>query len=187
MSDESSEPPAADPAELDEAVALAREAGELTIGWFRSERLVIDQKGDGSPVTQADRAAERLIRQHLGEHHPDDGIHGEEEGEHTGPSGRQWIVDPIDGTKAFSHGVPTYCNLLALEDEHGIAIGVINLPALGETVYAGRGLGCWSLDHAGGPTLPASVSTRDQLSGAYLSTCGFDYWPDAWMAGVRCV
>ena len=54
------------------------------------------------------------------------------------------MIDPIDGTKSFTHGVPLYSNLLALYDEPGCAIGVINLPALGETVYAGRGLGCFA-------------------------------------------
>ena len=64
---------------------------------------------------------------------------GEEEAPTAGTTGRRWILDPIDGTKAFTCGVPLYSNLLALEDEHGIAVGVINLPALGETVWAGRG------------------------------------------------
>jgi len=170
---------------LAEAVALAREAGELTLGWFRHDDLQIDRKGDGTPVTQADRAGERLIREHLGSHHGDDAILGEEEGELAGTSGRRWIVDPIDGTKAFSHGVPTYSNLIALEDEHGTAVGVINLPALGETVYAGRGLGCWSVDHRDGDARPARVSSTDRLRGAYLTTCGFDYWPEPWLQGVR--
>ena len=66
---------------------------------------------------------------------------GEEEAPTAGTTGRRWIIDPIDGTKAFTCGVPLYSNLLALEDEHGIAVGVVHLPALGETVWAGRGLG----------------------------------------------
>ena len=126
---------------LGEAVALARAAGDLTLQWFRQADLVVDDKADGSPVTEADRAAERLLREQIGARYPDDAIVGEEEAETTGTSGRRWIIDPIDGTKAFSRGVPTYCNLVAFEDEHGPAIGVINLPALNETVYAGRGLG----------------------------------------------
>jgi histidinol-phosphatase len=185
VTDASSPAPPADPALLEEAVALAREAGELTLGWFRNDDLQIDRKGDGTPVTQADRAAERLIRDHLAANHPDDAILGEEEGVLAGTSGRRWVVDPIDGTKAFSHGVPTYCNLIALEDEHGTALGVINLPALGETVYAGRGLGCWSVAHPDGDPRPAHVSDTATLQGAYLTTCGFDHWPDAWLAGVR--
>jgi histidinol phosphatase-like enzyme (inositol monophosphatase family) len=178
--------PPADPALLAEAVALAREAGELTLRWFRTDDLVIDRKGDGTPVTEADRAAERMIREHLAAEHPNDGVLGEEEGEHEGTSGRRWVVDPIDGTKAFSRGVATYSNLIALEDEHGPAIGVINLPGLGETIYAGRGLGCWAVDH-GDPAVdahPAHVSTTDHLKGAYLTTSGYDYWPRPWLDGV---
>ncbi len=128
---------------LDEAVALAREAGEHTLGWFGTDDLVVDRKGDGTPVTEADRAAERLIRTRFAAVHPDDAIIGEEEDDRPGTSGRRWIIDPIDGTKAFTHGVPLYSTLLAVEDEHGPAVGVIELPALGETVYAGRGLGCF--------------------------------------------
>src|SRR3954462_7436377 len=96
----------ADPALLDEAVALARQAGALTLRWFRSPDLAVDQKGDGTPVTEADRAAERLLREAIGRHHPDDTVVGEEEADQVGSSGRRWIVDPIDGTKAFTRGVP---------------------------------------------------------------------------------
>jgi histidinol-phosphatase len=164
--------PAVEQALLDEAVALAREAGRLTLGWFRSVDLAVDRKGDGTPVTAADRAAERLVRERLAATHPDDTIVGEEEAELAGTSGRRWIVDPIDGTKAFTHGVPLYSTLLAYEDEHGPAIGVIDLPALGETVYAARGLGCYCNGE------PTRVSTRDRLRGSYLTTSGFDYWAE---------
>ena len=172
-------PPPVDQALLDEAVALARDAGRLTLDWFRSVDLAVDRKGDGTPVTAADRAAERFVRERLAKTHPDDAILGEEEPESEGTSGRRWIVDPIDGTKAFTHGVPLYCTLLAFEDEHGPAIGVIELPALGETVYAGRGLGCFCNGE------PARVSERDQLRGAYLTTSGFDYWDEAALTAVR--
>jgi histidinol-phosphatase len=151
--------PPADRALLDEAVALARDAGRTTLRWFRSADLAVDRKGDGTPVTEADRQAEAFVRAHLAEAHPDDAILGEEEGSVEGTSGRRWIVDPIDGTKAFVHGVPLYSTLLAVEDEHGPLVGVIELPALGQTVYAGRGLGCWCND------VPARVSGRDKLPG----------------------
>ena len=146
---------------LEEAVDLARRAGEVTLGYFRSSGLAVEHKADGTPVTQADRQAERLIRSELEKRHPADGIVGEEEGVKLGESGRRWFVDPIDGTIAFTRGVGTYTNLLALEDEQGIAIGVINVPALGETVYAARGLGCyWN-------GAPAHVSDCDQLAESY--------------------
>jgi histidinol phosphatase-like enzyme (inositol monophosphatase family) len=172
--------PPVDPALLDEAVALARRAGELTLRWFRNADLVVDRKGDGTPVTEADRGAERLLREVLGERFPHDAISGEEEADTAGDSGRRWIIDPIDGTKAFTHGVPLYSNLVALHDEHGPALGVINLPALGETVYAGRGLGCFC-DGA-----PARVSSRTSISDAYVmcSSVGAS-WPDDALHRVR--
>jgi histidinol phosphatase-like enzyme (inositol monophosphatase family) len=171
--------PPVDRALLDEAVALAREAGRLTLRWFRDRSLAVDRKGDGTPVTDADRATERFVRERLAATHPHDAVVGEEERDTEGSSGRRWIVDPIDGTKAFTHGVPLYCTLLALEDEHGPAIGVIELPAIGETVYAGRGLGCWCDDE------PARVSSRDKVAGSYLTTSGYDYWPENALAAAR--
>jgi histidinol-phosphatase len=162
----------ADPALLDEAVALARQAGALTLRWFRSPDLAVDQKGDGTPVTEADRAAERLLREAIGRHHPDDTVVGEEEADQVGSSGRRWIVDPIDGTKAFTRGVPLYSNLVAVDDDEGPLLGVINLPALGETVYAGRGLGCF----ANGERV--SVSGTDGLGRSLVSTSGYSNWDD---------
>jgi histidinol phosphatase-like enzyme (inositol monophosphatase family) len=164
---------------LEEAVELARMAGELTLRYFRSAELGVDRKGDGTPVTAADRGAERLLREELAKRHPDDGIYGEEEAETLGTSGRRWIIDPIDGTKAFTQGVPLYTNLLAVEDPEGIAVGVINVPALGEAVWAGRGMGCFCND------APARVSTRGDLAGAYVSTSSFAPWSDAALAAAR--
>jgi histidinol phosphatase-like enzyme (inositol monophosphatase family) len=158
---------------VDFAVALTRRAGEHTLQWFGSSTLHVDTKGDGTPVTEADRAAERLIRDELAAAYPDDSVVGEEEPEHRGSSGRTWTIDPIDGTKAFTRGVPLYANLLALDDEHGPAIGVINIPALGETVWAGRGRGC---QHNG---RPCRVSDTATLTGAYATTSGVDHWPRA--------
>jgi histidinol-phosphatase len=123
---------------------LARQAGELTLQYFRHRRPRHRPQGRRHPRHgRPTEAAERLIRVELEARFPDDGILGEEEAEKIGTSGRRWIIDPIDGTKAFTHGVPLYTNLLALEDADGIAVGVINVPALAETVYAGRGLGCF--------------------------------------------
>ncbi len=158
---------------------MARRAGELTLQHFRTDDLRIDRKDDGTPVTAADRGAERLLRDAIAEAHPEDGIYGEEEGETTGTSGRRWIIDPIDGTKAFTHGVPLYTNLLALEDADGIAIGVVNVPALAETVYAGRGLGCFCNG------APARVSAKTGLAGSYVTTSSFSPWSDAQLAAAR--
>jgi histidinol phosphatase-like enzyme (inositol monophosphatase family) len=169
MSDDTSAPPV-DHRLPDQAVAWTREAGELTLGWFNHPELVVARKHDGSEVTEADRAAERFLREQIAAHHPDDAIHGEEEPDRHGTSGRRWVLDPIDGTKAFSRGVGTYTNLVYLEDEHGPAIGVINVPAMGETVYAGRGLGCF-FDGA-----PCGVSKRMSTDGAYVCVSGFHGW-----------
>lgn len=162
--------PPVDPTLLESAVAWTRAAGELTLGWFNHPELDVEHKGDGSPVTVADRAAEHLLREQIMAEHPDDTIRGEEEEDRLGTSGRTWVIDPIDGTRAFSHGVGTYSNLLYMEDAHGPAIGVINLPALGETVWAGRGRGCF-LDGS-----PCGVSAHDRPSDAYLCATAFHGW-----------
>jgi histidinol phosphatase-like enzyme (inositol monophosphatase family) len=164
---------------LDEVVAIVRDAGELTMRWFRTDDLVIERKGDGTPVTEADRATERYLRERLAERFPDDSITGEEEADLEGTSGRRWIIDPIDGTKAFTHGVPTFSNLVALVDDDGPAIGVINLPALDETVYAARGAGCWC------DGSPAHVSDRSELAGSYLTTSGYEHWDERVLLAAR--
>ncbi len=160
---------------MEEAVTLARRAGDLTLGWFQSGSLMVDTKADSTPVTDADRAAERLVREELARRHPEDGIIGEEEGVTAGSSVRRWVVDPIDGTYGFVHGVPLYSTLLAALDEHGPLIGVIHLPALRETVYAGRGLGCFRLG-PDGVTSRVRVSGLGGLDGAAIMTSGIDNW-----------
>ncbi|HEY6532275.1 MAG TPA: inositol monophosphatase family protein [Acidimicrobiales bacterium] len=172
-------PPAADPSLVEEAVALVRSAGELTLGWFDRPDLVVAQKSDGTPVTEADRAAERFIRERLAADHGTDGIIGEEEADVAGTSGLTWVIDPIDGTAAFTRGVPLYSNLLAVLDEHGPVIGVINLPALGTTVYAGRGLGCFRDGR------PVHASYRSDPTESVLSTSSYTWWPEPALLGVK--
>ncbi|MET0490904.1 MAG: inositol monophosphatase family protein, partial [Acidimicrobiales bacterium] len=150
---------------------LARAAGDRTLAWFRRPDLQVDTKADLTPVTEADRDAERYLRAELGRRHPADAILGEEEGEQDGTSGRRWVIDPIDGTKAFTHGVPLYSTLLAALDEHGPLLGVICLPALPETVWAGRGLGCF-LDGE-----PCHVSEHATVEGAYVTASALRNWP----------
>jgi histidinol phosphatase-like enzyme (inositol monophosphatase family) len=162
-----------------EAVDLARQAGELSLRWFATRDLQVDRKGDGTPVTEADRAVERFLREAISRSHPDDGIVGEEEGPRPSASGCTWVLDPIDGTKAFTRGVPLYANLLAFEDDHGSAVGVVNIPALGEMVWAGRGRGCYLNG------VPAHVSARASLAGAYVSSSGFESWEEAAFLAVK--
>jgi histidinol phosphatase-like enzyme (inositol monophosphatase family) len=165
--------------DLEFAVDVVRQAGELTMTHFRAAELEIIRKADGSPVTLADQGAEDLMRRLISARFPDDGILGEEDGETAGTSGRRWVIDPIDGTDAFTHGVALYTNLLYLEDEHGPAVGVINVPAIGEMCWAGRGLGCFLNG------IPCRVSSKADLDGSVLSTSGFDYWDVDMLAAAR--
>jgi histidinol-phosphatase len=151
---------------LEFAVELARGAGEITLEYFR-KKPETSTKDDGSYVTTADRDAEKYLRRQIAERFPDDGVLGEEEGESTGRSGRRWIVDPIDGTFAFVHGVPFYGVLIALEVNRESIVGVVNIPALGELVSAAKGLGCFLNGE------PARVSETAQLKDALLLSTDF--------------
>jgi len=164
---------------LDNAVEILRAAGAFTMQWFDNPELDVITKSDGTPVTEADRGAERIVRERLAALHPDDSVLGEELDDHIGSSSRTWIVDPIDGTKAFTRGVPLYSNLLAVVDEYGPLIGVINLPALNTTVYAGRGLGCFRDGRS------VHVSDRTTPSSCVLSTSGFGTWSESALLGVK--
>jgi histidinol-phosphatase len=133
---------------LDFSVDIARGAGEITLRYFR-KKFETRLKGKDNFVTQADTEAENFLRSKISERFPEDAIIGEEGGESAGASPRRWIIDPIDGTYAFVHGVPFYGVLLGLEIEEEPAIGVINMPALDEIAYAARGLGCfWNGERA---------------------------------------
>lgn len=148
------------------AVELARGAGEITLKYFR-KRPETSTKTDGSYVTIADREAEAYVRRQIAERFPDDGIVGEEEGESPGRSGRRWIVDPIDGTFAFVHGVPFYGVLIGLEIDGEPSIGVVNIPALDEMVSAAKGVGCFLNEE------PARVSNTARLEDALLLSTDF--------------
>lgn len=160
---------------LQAALEMAKAAGQLTLEYFHQPDLAVTMKADNSPVTLADQGAERLIRERIHTQFPDDGIYGEEFGKEAGTSGFSWIIDPIDGTKSFIHGVPLYGVLLAVTDPQGPFIGVVHLPALGETVYASRGGGAfWEL--ADGQTRRAKVRDTTQLHRmSLLLTSGFEW------------
>jgi histidinol phosphatase-like enzyme (inositol monophosphatase family) len=147
------------------ARAAALEASKLILGHYQSATLQVDRKRDSSPVTIADRNAEELLRAAIGREFPADAILGEEFGESPGTSGFRWILDPVDGTKSFIHGVPLFGTLIGLEFEGQCVVGVCHLPALGETAWGGKGLGAW-WQPAGGAVRPARVSNVDQLSQA---------------------
>lgn len=155
---------------LNFAVAIAHDAGEVTLKYFRRDDLQVDRKADQSPVTIADRSAEELLRERIGQRFAEDGIIGEEFGEVSGKSGYQWILDPIDGTKSFIHGVPLYTTLVAVLRDGEPVIGVVHAPAVGETVYAAKGNGCWHLIGNEGEPRRAKVSSVRTLGESLLLT-----------------
>jgi len=124
------------------AEAVARLAGAVALRHYRTA-LTVETKGDGSPVTIADREAESVARAWLAEHFPADGILGEEFGETEGTSGRRWMLDPIDGTKSFVRGVPLWGTLVALVEGERVLAGAADYPAVDELVVAAPGEGCW--------------------------------------------
>jgi histidinol phosphatase-like enzyme (inositol monophosphatase family) len=126
---------------LDAATAFSHEAGALALRYYGG-LVTHEDKRDGTPVTVADREAELLLRERIGHRFPDHAVLGEEMGE-TGAGARvRWILDPIDATRAFMHGVPFFGVLIGIEVDGEPAVGVVNFPALQETVAAARGLGC---------------------------------------------
>ncbi len=149
---------------LEFAVELSDKAGEITLKYFQGQ-LVVETKPDTSPVTIADREAEAYIRQAIESRFPHDGLIGEEFGDTRTKAKRRWIIDPIDGTFSFIHGVPLYGVLIGVEQADEPLLGVIRLPALNETVAAARGEGC----HWRGQR--AQVSNTPELSdAAWLTT-----------------
>ena len=128
---------------LEFAVQATREASERILAYYQQPQLVVERKRDLTPVTGADRSAEELLRQRISNEYPDDGILGEEFSEKAGRNDCRWFLDPIDGTKAFIHGVPLFGTLVGLECGEEMVLGVCRFPALNEVVYAARGQGAW--------------------------------------------
>ncbi len=142
---------------------LARAAGEVALGYFGT-RIGVETKADDTPVTVADREAESLLRAEIRRRFPNHGIVGEEHGEVLPGAPVRWILDPIDGTKSFVRGVPLWGVLIGIEVEDEPVVGVVHLPALGETVTAARGRGCrWN-------GAPCSVSTENRLDRSLVLT-----------------
>jgi histidinol-phosphatase len=161
---------------LEVALAAGRQAGRSTLDFFQHDALAVERKADNSPVTAADRRAEQLLRDAILGSFPDDGIVGEEFGEHAGRSGFRWILDPIDGTKSFISGVPLYGTMVGVEHLQEPLIGVVAIPALDECVYAARGQGAWYLKGDLSPR-PARVSTRTRLAdGLFLTSQVDSFW-----------
>ena len=166
------EPAAGLAGRLEAALAATQLAAAETLRWFGSSRLEVERKADASPVTQADRAAEAILRRELLAAFPADAFLGEESGAAAGSSGYEWIVDPIDGTKSFVRGVPLYATLVGCRHDGRGVLGVIAIPALDEVAYATLGGGAW---HRRGmaAAVSARVSTRSALSEALVCSSDF--------------
>ncbi|WP_208297426.1 inositol monophosphatase family protein [Actinophytocola oryzae] len=161
---------------LDFAVDLACRAGNLAAARFFAGDPRTSRKPDGTEVTAADLAVEEVVRGELARHAPDDEVYGEEGGTTAGTSGRRWVVDPIDGTYYFARRIPLFNTRLAFEDEHGPAIGVIREPIARQTVFAGRGRGCWRSTDA--EAVPVRVSDRTGIGGARTAMGNPGTWPE---------
>jgi histidinol-phosphatase len=132
--------------DLSEELAFAHEladaAAAVTLAWF-GDRLPVELKGDDTPVTEVDVAAEHAIRKAVATRYPGDGVLGEESGFDAGTSGRVWVVDPVDGTKLYAEGIPLWTTLIALQLDGAPVLGVADAPALRERYHAVRGGGAW--------------------------------------------
>ena len=149
---------------LNVAIDAAYLAGRRTLAHFNAE-VAVESKADSTPVTIADREAERVIRERVGKYYPDHSILGEEQGDTPGGNrDYRWYIDPIDGTKSFIHGVPMYGVLIGVSVRGRPSVGVVYLPATDEIVAAADGLGCTWNGRA------ARVSTVARVEDATLNT-----------------
>jgi histidinol-phosphatase len=177
------------------AHALADLADAITLDRYQAQDLVVTNKPDNTPVTDADRAVETAIREALATHRQTDGLVGEEFGSDKGTSGRYWVIDPIDGTKNFMRGVPTWATLIALVsvDASGVeevVVGIASAPALARRWSATKGHGAFVRFNAGNlddlsedldsvsQEKKISVSKVAQLSDASISYSDFIGWGD---------
>ena len=143
---------------------------------FRATDLVVETKPDTTPVTEADRAVEEMLRVRLAAARPDDSILGEEFGSRDGAVGdgpRRWVVDPIDGTMGYARGLPVWATLLALVEVGVVTTGVVSAPALGARWWAGRGEGAWRDGNR------VSVSRVHAIEDAQLSYSSVGYFEQA--------
>ena len=177
------------------AHALADLADAITLDRYQAQDLVITNKPDNTPVTDADRAVETAIREALATHRSTDGLVGEEFGSDKGTSGRYWVIDPIDGTKNFMRGVPTWATLIALvsvntSGAEEVVVGIASAPALARRWSAAKGHGAFVRFNSGNNDelledfdsasidKKMSVSKVKELSDASISYSDFVGWGD---------
>ena len=172
-------------ADLDLALALADAADAVTLGRFGALDLAVSAKPDLTPVTDADQAAERVIRARLATARPHDAVLGEELGATGGGAaadprraGRTGVVDPIDGTKSFVRRVPVWATLIALLEDGEPSVGVVSAPALGRRWWASSGGGAWVRDAPGAEPRRISVSDVAALPDASISYSSLTGWAE---------
>jgi histidinol phosphatase-like enzyme (inositol monophosphatase family) len=159
-----------------QAVAeVARVAGNVALSHYR-QRVAIDTKRDGSPVTVADRESETAARDWIAERFPDDGLLGEEFPDVRADAPRRWIIDPIDGTKSFVREVPLWGTLVAVAEGHEIIAGAAFFPAVSEMIVAANDCGCWWNDSR------CAVSSISDLSKAFVLTSNTPFSTDEALA-----
>jgi len=160
------------------ALRLADAADAQSSARFRAADLAVETKPDRTPVTDGDTAVERAIREILAVERPDDAILGEEYGGERKP-GRQWIVDPIDGTTNFLRGQPVWGSLVALAIDGVPVVGVASAPALRRRWWGATGQGAWAADLPEGRPQPIRVSGVRSVDDAFISYNAIQGWDDA--------
>jgi histidinol-phosphatase len=162
------------------AMRLADAADSITLARYQSIDLVVTTKPDNTPVTDADKATEEALRALLKNHRPDDGIVGEEFGNDAGGAERYWVIDPIDGTKNFLRGVPTWATLIGLIEKQSdgsevVVVGVVSAPALFRRWHASEGNGAFVSVNKAAPER-IHVSQVSEIKDASISYSDFIGW-----------
>lgn len=157
------------------ALSLADEADSLTMPRYGAQDLQVHTKPDMTPVTDADNDVETTLRNKLGFHRPDDSVYGEELGGRRVFEGRQWVIDPIDGTKNFVRGVPIWATLIALLSDDVPVVGVVSAPAMQRRWWAASGQGAFATV-GDEPPRRLRVSSIDELAAASLSFSDLAGW-----------
>lgn len=176
--------------DLSLALNLANLADETTMDRFESGDLVVSTKPDLTPVSDADTAVESRLREMIASHRPDDAVLGEEFGGATGAeakTGRQWVIDPIDGTKNYVRGVPVWATLISLVVDGTPVVGVVSAPALSRRWWAAEGMGAWRTFSTGasgaagaaGEARRLRVSEVAEIADSSLSLSSLSGWRDA--------
>ncbi len=146
----------------DTALSFMKPAKAEILKWYRGP-FSVDLKEDQSPVTIADRKAEEILRKNIFQHFPEHGIIGEEFGDHNPDAEWVWTIDPVDGTRSFVRGLPLFASMIALLHKGEPVLGVIELPAMGETAWAVKGKGAFVNGN------PLKVSSQPRLKGAFVA------------------